>query len=214
MTISEKLCAVIEKVNELIDIINGFEVDIEGLVSQDDINNKYKISENADFTGTWFGETKIDMDKRIQFGDFLGTWEGESKSDLNDRIANGDFKGTWEGTTYTELIDKIENGDFTGTWFGETKAEMDDKIQNGDFLGTWDGQTNGELNTKVDTSLGLYQDVVDLINSISGFVLTIIDGGFIANPTPPTYQDLGSVADPITDSIDCGLVIYPCECTP
>jgi len=212
MTIPEKLCYIVELLTDVIDVVNNFEVSIDGLEKSEDITNKRLLSEYGDFTGAWFGESKSLMNERIQYGNFLGKWEGEKKSSLNARIKFGDFEGTWFNTTLDSLITKIESGNFEGTWFNQTHAELLDMITNGNFLGTWNGQTNSELNQKVDASLTLYQDVIDKINGISGFILNIIDGGYIANPTTPTYRDLGSVSEAVTETINCGLVIYPCEC--
>lgn len=127
---------------------------------------------------------------------------------------SGNFTGTWFGMMYDDLIDKIENGDFKGTWNGESKSSMDNRITYGDFLGTWFGETKSELDTKINSGLFLYQEVIDLINSNPQLNIEIYDGGWISFPDPPTQKDLGLVTDPVTETIDGGAIIYPCQCTP
>lgn len=83
-------------------------------------------------------------------------------------------------------------GDFTGTWFGDTKTNIDGLIINGQ---------------------NLYQEVVDLINTSPELNIEIIDGGFFASAVVPDEDEMGSFTGAVTEEIDCGLFIYPCQCS-
>lgn len=48
----ELLLKVIEKLNEVIDIVNGFDEELTKKEDSDNITNNRKLSENGDFTGT------------------------------------------------------------------------------------------------------------------------------------------------------------------
>jgi len=211
MTISEKLCAVIEKVNELIDIINGFEVDLEGLVSQEDMNNKYLISEEADFTGTWFDTTYEDLIDKIENGDFSGTWEETSYDDLINKIENGNFTGTWFGETKVSMDNRIKNGDFFGTWNGVSYHELLNIITNGDFQGTWEGQTKPELDLQITGIETSYEAIIALLDNNDQSFITVADFGFILEAVTETL-DYGLVTEAVDTDRDLGYIKYPCQC--
>lgn len=219
-TDTEYLTLIIAKINELAEVVNTLNFDFDSKEDSSNITLARKLSENGDFTGTWFGVAKTVIDNLIEnnsiaigenndliqlkedslsitnlrllsaLGDFTGKWFGETKASLDARIKNGDFTGTWQGQTYSDIINLISNGDFTGTWDGQTKAENDLVI------------------TGIDTS---YQSIIDMLNQNANSFITIADFGFVSATVTETI-DLGNVIDPVDTDRDLGLIKYPCQC--
>lgn len=55
-------------INDFIDYINGLQGQIDAKEDSVNITNNRKLSENGDFTGTWFGESKESVDLKIAEG--------------------------------------------------------------------------------------------------------------------------------------------------
>lgn len=113
----------------------------------------------------------------------------ELEVEIADAIENIDEKEDSINITINRKLSEI--GDFTGTWFGETKTSVDLRIENGQ---------------------NLYQEVIDLIESNPELNIEIIDGEFYLSTDPIEIIDGGSYTDPVTEEIDAGLYIYPCQC--
>lgn len=111
-------------------------------------------------------------------------------SELTQEIA--DISETYETKENITTQRKLSpTGNFTGTWWGDSKASVDAKIL--------DGQN-------------AYNEVLDLINSNPELNVEIIDGKFYLSTETIEEIDGGSYTDAVTDEIDCGLYIYPCQC--
>lgn len=118
-SVYEMLIKVIEKLNEVIGVVNGFESDLSKKEDSINITNNRKLSETGDFTGAWFGDTKTNIDQQILNGQnlyqqLLDFYEANPQIWVNvydakfymtmeetDKIADG---GTF-GEPYTQEID-------------------------------------------------------------------------------------------------------------
>lgn len=75
-SIYELLCKILEKQDEIIDEVNELEETVQSNYNdlnerkEDSVNitTNRKLSENGDFTGTWFGDTKSNVDQKITEG--------------------------------------------------------------------------------------------------------------------------------------------------
>lgn len=105
----EKMCYIISQLKILTDLVNSFESKITLKEDSVNITNNRKLSETGDFTGTWFGETKISIDSRINNID--STYQGlidliNGLTNLNIEIIDGQF------FLSTEPITEIDAGSF------------------------------------------------------------------------------------------------------
>lgn len=56
MSTYQKLCYVLEKTEEIVEYVNGFQGQLDGKENSSNITNNRKLSENGDFTGTLCGK--------------------------------------------------------------------------------------------------------------------------------------------------------------
>ena len=71
MSTYQKLCYVLEKINEIIEFVNNFQAVLDAKENSINITNNRKLSETGDFTGTWYGDTKSSIDNKIANGQAL-----------------------------------------------------------------------------------------------------------------------------------------------
>lgn len=93
MSTYQKLCYVLDKIEEVIEYSNGLQDEIDLKEYSSNITNIRKLSENGDFTGLINGisvtEILSDIAKKLYIdGDFLGTWEGDTHEKIIGDIAN------------------------------------------------------------------------------------------------------------------------------
>ena len=68
MSTYKKLCYVLEKIQEVIDVTNGFGAELDLKEDSSNITGARKLDENGNFIGTWIGESKDSLDMKIVEG--------------------------------------------------------------------------------------------------------------------------------------------------
>lgn len=121
-SIYELVIKCIEKINEIIDFVNGFESELNKKEDSDNITNNRKLSENGDFTGTWFNDTKSNMDMKIAEG--LNNYN----TLLDFLKANPQYNYiVWDGKFFTTIEPPdtpLDGGSFTEADTEETDAGL------------------------------------------------------------------------------------------
>ena len=64
----EILNKVINMINDFIDYVNGVQGQFDEKEDSDNITNNRKLSEDGNFTGTWFNDSKVNIDMKITEG--------------------------------------------------------------------------------------------------------------------------------------------------
>ncbi len=61
----ELIYKLIDKVNEVIEIVNTFQDQIDGFEKSDNITNSRRLSQSGNFTGTWFNQTHTQLNALV-----------------------------------------------------------------------------------------------------------------------------------------------------
>lgn len=112
---------VIEWFNDTIEHVEVLEGELDAKEDSSNITGARKLSENGDFTGTWFGESKSSVDQKILNGQNL--YQGvidliNSNPELNIEIIDGGFFAS------SVIPEEIDAGDFTSPVTEEIDAGL------------------------------------------------------------------------------------------
>lgn len=92
---------VIETVKSCKETVDGIVQEVEDIfkvyVTKDELTTQRKLSEKADFTGTWFGETYSNIKQKLNDSLTFATW-------VYNAINNRDYyDGVFDGGLFTDL---------------------------------------------------------------------------------------------------------------